>query len=58
MTVKDWAALLYLIIICVLYILPVSRHVLDLEQHIHEMQKEIDELKSAVFIAPDGKDQE
>ena len=56
MTVRDWAALLYLITICVLYILPVTRHVSDLEQHIIEMQEEIDELKSAVFIAPDGKE--
>ena len=56
MTVKDWALLLYLITICVLYILPVTRHVSDLEQHIHEMQEEIEELKSAVFIAPDGKE--
>ena len=58
MTVKEWALLLYLITICVLYILPVTRHVSDLEQHIHEMQEEIDELKSAVYIAPDGKEQE
>lgn len=56
MTVKDWAALIYLISICVLYILPVTRHVSDLEQHIHEMQEEIDELKSAVYIAQDGKE--
>ena len=58
MTIRDWTALLYLIIICLMYILPVTRHVSDLEQHIHDMQEEIDELKSAVFIAPDGKEQE
>ena len=58
MTVKDWALLVYLIIICVMYCLPWMRHISDLEQDIHEMQKEIDELKSAVFIAPDGKNQE
>lgn len=56
MTIRDWAALSYLVIICLLYILPVTHHVSDLEQHIHEMQEEIDELKSAVFIATDGKE--